>query len=200
MMRPATEVNRIGGLATTAGLAAAVVPFAVLVHLIAEALSLGVNALGPAFVLRHLYLAVLFLATAAWSGRTLGIGFAAAERRRRCAIIGAQLRNGKHCTSAASLVLANMAFFCLSQIAEGVPIASGDWCLGLIAALIGSALCAMFVSLFGRSLVIAALVAVTVSRIRHSAQTIRTSDNLAAAPRCASTAFSLFIPNRPPPL
>ena|ERR1019366_7178690 len=108
MMHPAKEVNRNGGLATTAGLAAAVVPFAVLVHLIAEAMSLGVDALGPAFVLRHLYLAALFLVTAAWSGRTLGIGFHAAERRRRCALIGAQLRSGKHCTSGASLALANI--------------------------------------------------------------------------------------------
>jgi hypothetical protein len=189
----------MGRVRIVAGLAAAVVPFAILVHLVAEALSLGRDALGAAFLIRHIYLGVVFLATSLLFGRTVGVGCNAAERRRRCALIRAQLRGAAAGASFASLALANITFFGLSQLVEGVPVASGDWCIGLGAALLGSLVSALFVFLFGRSLIIAALEAIGILLRQSTARAKPTPVRFWVVPRRASSAFSLFVPNRPPP-
>src|SRR5664279_4841900 len=189
----------LGRVRTVAGLAAAVVPFAILVHLVAEALSLGRDALGAAFLIRHVYLGVVFFAASIWFGRTVGVGCSAADRRRRCALIRAQLRGGAAGVNVASLALANITFFGLSQLVEGVPVASGDWCIGLGAALLGSLVSALFVFLFGRSLIIAALEAIGVLLRQSTMRAKPTAVRYLVAPRRASSAFSLFVPNRPPP-
>jgi hypothetical protein len=194
------RATRIDRVRTVAGLAAAVVPFAILVHLIAEAASLGSAAGGVAFIVRHIYLGVVLVATATWFGGTVGVGRSVAERRRRCALIGAQLRGGPAGASVASLAAANIAFFGLSQLVEGVPIASGDWCFGLVAAAIGALVSALFVFVFGRSIIIAALIAAGIFLRECAPQSIRKSPApLWIAPRSACASFSLFIPNRPPP-
>jgi hypothetical protein len=98
-----------------------------------------------------------------------------------------------------SLALANIAFFGLSQLVEGVPIASGDWCLGLVAAILGSLVSALFVFVFGGSVIYRG----TRSDPRFAAPKHTDpqpqSEPLRIAPRRASAAFSLFVPNRPPP-
>jgi hypothetical protein len=99
----------------------------------------------------------------------------------------------------ARLAGANVAFFAVTQLIEGVPIASGDWCLGLAAALIGALVCSLFVLIFGRSIARAALGAIA-ELPRHAAiDPARKHVTPWIAPRCAAAAFSLFIPNRPPP-
>jgi len=184
---------------THAGLAAAVVPFAILVHLGTEATCTAGRLDVPAFVVRHLYLAVVALASAIWFARTVGIGTPVAERRRRCALVRAHLPRAGASYSFCSLALANVSFFALSQLIEGVPIASGDACLGLAGAVAGSLLAAVFVVVFGRSIAIAALVAVA-RVVRDVSTPPRRGMSLHwSAPRRAATIFSLFVPNRPPP-
>jgi hypothetical protein len=182
------------------GLAAAVVPFAICVHLLAEAVSLGRGEVGWAFVVRHLYLGAIFVATTAWFARTIGIGGASAERRRRCALIAAGLRAKNAGVGTTSFVLANLAFLSGTQLLEGVPIASGDWCLGFAAAILGSLASASLVFLFGRSLVAAALVVIGIAPRRTSAGTRPRRALPSIAPRCAAAMFSLSMPNRPPPI
>ena len=189
----------LGRVRVVAGLAAAVVPFAILVHLVAEALSLGRDALSAAFVIRHLYLCVVLLGTSLWFGRTVGVGCNEAERRRRCALIRAQLRGAAAGWNFASIALAHIAFFGSSQLVEGVPVASGHWCIGLGAALLGSLVFALFVLLFGRSLIIAALEAIEILLRQSTARTKPNPVGFLVISRRASSAFSLFVPNRPPP-
>jgi hypothetical protein len=198
-MSRCAQAMPLGRIGILAGLAAAVVPFAILVHLVAEAVSLGRDALGAAFLIRHIYLGVVLFATSIWFGRTVGVGCSAAERRRRCTLIRAQLRDSAAGASVASLALANITFFGLSQLVEGVPIASGDWFIGLGAALLGSLVSALVVFLFGRSLIIAALEAIGVLLRQSTTRTKPTAVRFWVAPRRASSAFSLFVPNRPPP-
>lgn len=186
-------------LRTIAGLAAAIVPCAILVHLVAEALSIGGESLGWAFLVRHVYLGVIFFATATWFGRTVGVGCRAAERRRRCALIAAQLRGRAAETSVATLAVAHISFFGLSQLIEGVPIASGGWCFALLAAILGSVFSALLVYFCGRSVMIAALAAIGVLLRDEPTMPHRVGHARATAPRRAAVTFSLFAPNRPPP-
>jgi hypothetical protein len=187
------RLRAIGSLAVGA------VPAAVFVHLMAEALSLGREALSVAFVTRHIYLGVVLCITGICFGRTVGVGCRVAERRRRCALIQAQLCGGTTGRNVATLSIANLVFFLITQLIEGLPIASGDWCLGLVAALLGSLIAAWFVFFFGRSVVVAALFAMGVLLRGEGATPKRTAILLAVAPRRAQAVFSLFVPNRPPP-
>lgn len=190
---------RTARVRTVAGLATAVVPVAIFVHLAAEAVSIGAETFSLPFLLRHIYLGALFAAALFAFGRTVGTGATAAERRRRCALITAQLRSRGSGASVLSLAAANMSFFALSQLAEGVPIASGDACLGLAAAVAGSLLAAFMVSIFGRSIALAALAAIAIVLRAAAAPPPALSFARPAAPRRAAAMFSLFVPNRPPP-
>jgi hypothetical protein len=98
------------------------------------------------------------------------------------------------------LAAAQLAFFGVTQAAEGVPVASGAVALGLGVALAGSLLSAVLVFFFGRSLIVAGLDAVigTVP-LRCAATVVARRDGRSAIPRRAASAFSLFVPNRPPP-
>jgi hypothetical protein len=149
-----TAVRR---LRAAAGLAAAVVPCAIVVHLVSEAAAIGADGLSGAFVARHAYFAVLLIASAAWFAATVGLGRPAAERRRRCALIRAELNSGHRPYGALLLASANIGFFALTQAVEGIPIASGALALGLCTAVAGSLLSALLVFVFGGSLVIAGL-------------------------------------------
>ncbi len=181
------------------GLAAAVVPFAIGVHLVAEALSLGRGELGLAFLIRHLYLGVILLATMTCFARTVGVGSAPAERRRRCALIAARLRADTAGAGLASFALANLLFFGASQLVEGVPIASGDWCLGFAAAILGSLVSTILVVLFGRSMVAVALIVSGLVARRAAALAAPSRTRRWVIPRRAAAMFSLSMPNRPPP-
>jgi hypothetical protein len=187
-------------LRSFAGLAAAIVPCAIIVHLVAEAAATGRDGLDFAFVVRHGYFGVLFLASAFWFGSTVGLGRPASERRRRCALLRADLGTAPRPQSLTMLVGANLGFFALTQAFEGVPVASGSFALGLGVALCGSMLSALLVFLFGRSIVAAALDSVIgTSPIRCAADRVARRVRVVAAPRDAASAYSLFIPNRPPP-
>lgn len=190
---------RLPFLRTLAGAASAVVPFAIGVHLFAEALALGWSASAPEFWLRHAYL-LGPLALALWSfSHTVGLGSPRAEMIRRCALVRAGLRAAGAGSTIAAFAAANVAFFGVTQALEGVPIASASLGTGITAAVLGALLSALVVFCFGRSLVATALAA-AVSRSRQPARVAFARRLLTAVPRAAAAMFSLFVPNRPPPI
>jgi hypothetical protein len=190
------RVKRLGCLAA---LAAAVVPSAILVHLLAEALSLGHSPLGEGFVLRHVYLGALFTVSAWAFARTVGLGCGAAEMRRRGALLRATVADRRYRLSLTALVLAHLAFFVLTQLGEGIPILYGDLGLGLFAGLAGSVLSAVLVFAFGRSVIETAIETLSWSIRTVAAATRAQGLAFDAVPRRAARVFSLFVPNRPPP-
>lgn len=190
---------RLSFLRALAGTASAVVPFAIGVHLLSEGLALGPGAISPDFWLRHAYLLVP-LAIAAWSfSRTVGLGAARSEMIRRCALVRARLRHAGAGSTIVAFTVANLAFFGVTQLLEGEPIASGSISTGLTAAVLGALASALVIFFCGRSFVTIAL-AGAVRRPRFPRRRAPAFRRLVAAPRAAATTFSLFIPNRPPPI
>jgi hypothetical protein len=182
-------------LRTLAGVTSAVVPFAIAVHLFAEALALGWPAIAPAFWLRHAYL-LAPLALALWSfSQTVGLGTPHAEMIRRCALVRARLRAAGAGSTIAAFTVANLVFFGATQLLEGVPIASASIGTGLTAAVLGALLAAL---VRGRSLVATALAA-AVNRPRQPGRLAFARRHVDAVPRAAAATYSLFVPNRPPP-
>jgi hypothetical protein len=163
---------------TVTGLAAAVVPSATLVHLVAEASALGPGALTPAFMLRHVYLGVLLALSLASFARTVGLGGPRAELRRRVALLGAILRGPRAPAMLAALMAAQLAFFALTQLGEGIPLLGGDLVLGLT---------------------LARVAARTLAWPRPPAPPAPLLVCTAPSPRSAAAVFTLFVPNRPPP-
>jgi hypothetical protein len=195
MSHPTVALRR---LRTLAGLAAAIVPASILVHLAAETLSLGRAALGFDFVVRHVYLAALLLVGLWAFSVTVGLGRGRTEVRRRTALLRAGLIGPRRRLDLAVLVLGNLAFFALTQLGEGLPIVSGTLWLGLAAGILGSLLSAVLVYAFGRSMVVAAIEALAHAS-RRPPPAVRRVRPAFRTPRTAAVAFSLFIPNRPPP-
>jgi hypothetical protein len=192
---------QLSSLRTLAGATSVVVPFGIGVHLIAEALALGVAAVDPAFWLRHAYL-LLPLALSLWSfAHTVGLGRPHAEMVRRCALVRARLRVAGGGSASAAFTAANLAFFGITQLLEGVPIASSQTGIGtgLTAAVAGSLLAALVIFFWARSLVAIALASV-VARTRNARPFERPRRRIVAVSRAAASAFSLFVPNRPPPI
>jgi hypothetical protein len=188
-------------LRNLAGLASVSVPFAIAVHLIAEVAAVGRGGLGLDFVARHSYFGALVLVAAGWFGATVGIAQGNSERRRRCAILRADLGGVRRPQGFALLAGAQLAFFAATQGLEGVPIAAGAVVLALCVAVAGSLLSAFVVFFFGRSLIVAGLDSVIgTTPLGPAAITFARREPPAAAPRRATSAFSLFIPNRPPPM
>jgi hypothetical protein len=197
MLAIAAVAARRHDLRTLGGLAAGVVPIAVLVHLLAELAAVAPGP-GDAFVLRHAYLVPLMIGGSIAFARTLGYGCARNEFVRRSALTRAALRRVGAGAGIASLLAANLAFFAATQALEGVPIAAGSITLGLAVAALGSLVAAFVVFALGRTLVVAIVVALRRAAARalpvlHAAPVVRTT-------RRASHAFSLFVPNRPPPI
>lgn len=189
---------QLSSLRTLAGATSVVVPFAIVVHLASEAFALGAASFMPAFWLRHAYLLVP-LALALWSfSGTVGLCRPHAEMIRRCALVRARLRVADGGSTIASFTAANLAFFVITQVIEGVPIASGAAAAGLAAATAGSLLAALVIFFWARSLVAIALAAVT-ARTRNARMFARPALRRVAISRAAASAFTLFIPNRPPP-
>lgn len=185
-------------LRTLAGAASLVVPSAIGVHLLAEGLALGWSAISPGFWLRHVYLLVP-LALALWSfSRTVGLGAPRSETIRRCALVRARLRSAGAGSTIVAFGVANLAFFGVTQLLEGVPIASASIGTGLTAAVLGALLSALVVFFWGRSFVATVLAAV-VRRPRHPGRRSLARRRIVDIPRAAAATFSLFVPNRPPP-
>jgi hypothetical protein len=181
-----------------AGLTAAIVPFAILVHLVAEALALGLTTIDAAFVVRHVYLAVIMLATLAWYARTAGLGAAPAERLRRSALVRAcAVRWGP--AGFAALAGANLIVFTLGQAVEGAPIAAGSLALGIAAGLVGSLLSALGILAVGRPVARAVARAIG-SRSPHPPRAIPVADRgLALIATPLRALVSRCLPNRAPP-
>jgi len=189
---------RLEALLAYAGLASAVVPFAIAVHLIAEGIAIGAGAALPAFLLRHLYL-VAPLAGSLWVfSATLGLGSKRAEIVRRCALLRRRLRASRSIANAGFFVGANLAFFALTQALEGDPIAAGSLPLALIAAVCGAILSAVIFFTWGTAFGRAVLM-VVMRAMRPQNRPLQNEHAIVNATRSASVAFSLFIPNRPPP-
>ena len=179
--------------------ASLVVPSAILVHLSADAAALGRGALTIHFLVRHIYLGVLLLATIGTFAAQTGFGHSPRERRRRCALLNAEIHSVLGQSGILVLLATNVGFFALTQAVEGVPIALGSFALGALVGAIGSIAAALLVFFFGRSLIGAALEAI-VGDVLHVAVVVRSSRSaLVAIPRAAAVAYSLFVPNRPPP-
>jgi hypothetical protein len=187
---------QLSSLRTLAGATSVVVPFAIGVHLVAEALALG--GAGLAFWNRHAYL-LLPLALALWSfAQTVGLGRRHAEMVRRCALVRAGLRDAGGGSTIAAFTAANLGFFAISQLLEGVPMASGSGVTGLVAAVAGSLLAALVIFFWARPLVGLAL-SIVVARARNLRAFERPLRRIVAVSRAAASAFTLFVPNRPPP-
>ena len=180
------------------GLAAAVVPVAVVIHLAAEIAALGPDVHLGAFVLRHAYLAVLLLAATWIFASTVGIGQPCAERVRRCAIARAGLERASSGRGFTMVFAANILSFALTQAVEGVPIAAGSLALG-VAVAAGASLAAAFILFaFGRRFAAAMQSVIVGARSRPTVPGYA-KVALSLAARTAAAAFSLFAPNRPPP-
>ena len=185
-------------LRTLAGVTCAVVPFAIAVHLIAEGIALGAAAFAAEFWLRHVYL-LAPLGLSLWSfSRTVGLGAAHAETIRRCALVRAGVRSAGAGSTIVAFTVANLAFFGVTQVLEGLPIATESVGAGLAAAVLGALLSALIIFFWGRSLVATALDA-AVLRPRNAARHTLARRRIVDIPRTAATTFSLFVPNRPPP-
>jgi hypothetical protein len=126
------------------------------------------------------------------------LGRGRTEVRRRTALLRAALSGPRRRLDLAGLALGNLAFFGLTQLGEGLPMVSGTLWLGLAAGILGSLLAAFLVYAFGRSMVIAAIEALAHASRRPSGAVPRVRQ-ASRAPRAAAIAFSLFVPNRPPP-
>jgi hypothetical protein len=186
-------------LRTLAGVTAVVVPFAIAVHLVSEGIALGPSAISPDFWLRHAYLLVP-LALALWSfSSTLGLGAPRPEMIRQCALVRARLRAAGSGSTIVTFTAANLAFFAVTQLLEGVPIASASIGTGLAAAVLGALISALVIFFFGRSLVATAL-AVAVRLARHPGRVALARRRISFVSRAAAATFSLLRPKRPPPV
>lgn len=183
------------------GLSAAIIPFAIVVHLAAEAAAIGRAGITAEFFARHAYFGGLFAAAALCFARTVGLGRGTAERRRRCALLRTSVTGPARWPGLGTLLAANLGFFALTQAVEGIPLASGSLALGLAVALAGSLLSALLVFVFGRSIVAAGLSAVIGRSPFRRADTACFARRIRAlgAPRCPAAVYILFVPNRPPP-
>lgn len=189
---------RLEALLAYAGLASAVVPFAIAVHLVAEGIAIGAIAALPPFLLRHLYL-VIPLAGSLWVfGATVGLGSTRTEVVRRCALLRHRLRSSCSIANVGFFVATNLAFFALTQALEGDPIVAGSLPLAVIAAVCGAIFSAIIFFIWGTALGHAVLTAVLWA-MRPQNRPLQKAHTLAGATRRASVVFSLFMPNRPPP-
>lgn len=190
---------QLSSFRTLAGATSVVVPFAIMVHLVSEAVAVGAGSIAPAFWLRHAYLLAPLVFALWWFSRTVGLGTRRTEMIRRCALVRAQLRRAGGGSTILAFTAANFAFFGVTQVLEGVPIAAASIGTGVTVALIGSLLSALVIYFWGRSIVAIAL-AVAVARPRNPGRLAFARRRIVAVPRAAATAFSLFVPNRPPPI
>jgi hypothetical protein len=196
MLAFARSAARRRDFLTLAGLAAGVVPLATIVHLAAElAATAGPTA---AFAWRHAYMVPLFFGSLGAFAAALGVGRGRREFVRRSAFTRAAWRRAGAPACVRDLFLVNLAFFAATQLLEDVPIAAGSIAVGLAVAAAGSLLAAFLVFALGRTLVvaIAAAIALAAARDAGAFHPVRVE----RATRRASSAFSLFVPNRPPPI
>ncbi len=180
------------------GLASAIVPVAVLIHLIAEISAISVQPNLAGFFGRHVYLLLPLLLGAWFFCSTIGVGRSSAERIRRCAIARAHIVRADRVRGFGHVFAANMLFFGLTQALEGVPIVAGSVSLGILVAALSSLLAAFALSACRRRFAdtLRALVAGSRNRL---ALVACAKIAVSLATRTAAASFSLFIPNRPPP-
>ena len=196
MLAVARRAARRRNVPTLAGLANGAVPLAIITHLLAELAATG--APSDAFAWRHAYMLPLFAGSLVAFIATLGYGRGRREFVRRSALTRAALRRVGTTAGVRDLFLANLAFFAATQMLEGVPIAAGSVAIGLAAAALGSLVAAFVVFMLGRTLVVAIAVALVRSTARRILVCVAV--RVTCATRRASRTFTLFVPNRPPPM
>jgi hypothetical protein len=117
------------------------VPFGILVHLCSEFAGLGRDADDLAFSPLHAYLVLVGLAALGTFLYAAGFFDSRGERRRRIGLMaGALPYNGRGIRFFALSVVLQFGFFLVSQIGEGCPLCKGDFCIGVAAAAIASAI------------------------------------------------------------
>lgn len=181
--------------------AALTTPFATLAHFGAEAASLGARAGEVLLSVHHLYLVVLNLLALAALVCALGLGAPHAERRRRVATLVAALPGrGRGPEFFAAAVVLQLAFFGLTQLVEGDPVAAGHLALGLSAALVASCIGAVIIA--ACKVRILRVIAALPQWI--AAQRVESGRPLPRRPRIVALSqrpfASLSVSNRPPPL
>jgi hypothetical protein len=175
-----------------AGLAAVTVPLAVGIHVVVELVAAPRESF-LVFALRHAYM--LPLAIAATIAFAAAAGLTGPDAARRRALARAALLRRGAASGVRDLCAANLGFFIVTQLIEGVPIAAGSLLLGAALAAFASLVAAFVVVALRRSFV--AFVVALRLRARAVARPLRR--RIVPRSRVASYAFSLFVPNRPPP-
>ncbi|HEY1654588.1 MAG TPA: hypothetical protein VGF86_05715 [Candidatus Tumulicola sp.] len=143
------------------------VPFGIAVHLGSELAGLGRDADDLAFSPIHGYLLLIALAAAGTFLVAGGFFAGSHERRRRMRLLVRALpfggRGPMFLAFSASL---QFGFFLVTQLGEGCPLCRGDMAMGIVAALIASAIGAALIAAFGRGIarIVAALSGTTVRR------------------------------------
>jgi hypothetical protein len=175
------------------------VPFGIAVHLGSEFAGLGRDADDLAFSPLHGYLLVLAAgALAAFLGAG-GFFAGSAERRRRMALMTAALPfRARGLRFAALSAAMQFGFFAITQFGEGCPLCKGDLLVGLIAALVASAIGAFAVTALRRRIV-HYFVPAFASRRRVGAvagvRLLRSRPSF----KSAYAGFAVTLGNRPPP-
>jgi len=174
------------------------VPFGIAVHVGSEFAGLGRDAGDLAFSALHAYLAVL--AAGALAAFLCAGGFFAgnAERRRRLGLMTAALPfRARGLRFAALSAAMQFGFFAITQFGEGCPLCKGDLVVGLVAAVVASAIGAVAIAAVRRQIVRYFTPAFATRRARAGAPPIQRRPKPTVKPVYAG--FVVTIANRPPP-
>jgi len=122
-----------------AAFAALTIPFGIVAHLASEFFGLGWrDDADVAFSLRHLYLAILALASLAALAFALRTTARAGRSTAVADLIAALPLRGRGARFIALSFLSQFAFFAITQIGEGAPLQSGNVALGIAAAAVAA--------------------------------------------------------------
>lgn len=182
-------------VAAYAALVALTVPFGVAVHLLAELAAAGGGAVCTA---HHLYLFAFVVAAFA-----LVVGVVRIRRidRRYVALISAALPwHGRGAKFVALLTFAQLVFFALTIAGEGSPLVGGNLVLGFLVAL-GASTIGSFIITSCATRVLRAVADLVwfLTEAQHNASPDE-NDNRRVERAIVRMPFSLFVPNRPPPV
>lgn len=175
-------------------------PFGIAVHLGSEFAGLGRDADDLALSSLHAYLAVIAVAAFAMFLICGGFFAGVAERRRRIALMSCALpfrgRGGRFFAFSAGL---QFAFFVVTQLGEGCPLCKGDALIGVVAALVASAIGSWALMALRKQIVrVFATLAIAVERMPRLSVGFVPRYAVHAVASTYST-FAATLGNRPPP-
>jgi hypothetical protein len=177
------------------------VPFGIAVHLGSEFAGLGRDAEHLAFSPLHAYLAVIAAVALVAFLRCGGFFAGAAERRRRIGLMGHALPfDGRGVRFFAFSAGLQFAFFIVTQLGEGCPLCKGDVLVGVIAALVASALGSFGLMALRRQIVRSlAVLGFAVDRVPHDLSVGRVLRYAVHPVVSTYSTFAVTLGNRPPP-